>query len=733
MFRIITFLIFVNTLILKSAVPLEIKGTVLDSRTKKPIAEAKIILHNNNNKILANCASNANGEFATSVPNEFTQLFIEIQKEGYLSFRTKIKVDSNFSSTFTLEPKEYKLPGLVVTSEKSKNYTLALHNYSATIEEKELIKSISSTLGLTLKNETEIFVRSMGPATSKPVFRGLSLEYLNIFENDLPVKDLSATAPDHSTAIDPLNFNKIEMIRGPRLLIYSPIALGGMINLLTRDFLVEKIPKSNFNGTAVYESAYNAFGSNLKWEVPLGNFFTAGSGGIRTADDMKSGKGTVANTYFKSKSANIIAGMKNNPFSFLLEGSLFRTQYGVPGGFVGAHPKGVDIDLGKNTINFKSIYHLHTFIDIINFNFSRTYYHHIEYEKNKAVGAEFLIKNYHANLNLNFLPGKLVNENTFGFTFEKGFNDYGGYVFTPPSNSILLSTYFFQNIRIGDHYIDYSIRFDHKEYYPKMEENLKKNPPKSRIFNNISFSVLVMHKFGNNSSLGLNFGKNERFPTLEELYSNGPHLAAYSFEIGNNQLKKEEAYFGELSYAMKTSEFELNTSGYWYEFTNYLYPLNTGEINVAQLLPIYQITNTYARLWGLSLNANWEPIENLNFSLHFALSRGINKTTSTNLPMMPPTKGLLVVSYKLKKIEIELLNNFAFAQKRVGENEAPTPGYTIFSLNFRYPFTFLKFISVVNINIDNILNTTYFNHLSRIKSIYPEPGRNIRLLFTLFY
>ncbi|MGB9912864.1 MAG: carboxypeptidase-like regulatory domain-containing protein, partial [Candidatus Kapaibacteriota bacterium] len=61
---------------------MEIKGTVLDSRTKKPIAEAKIILHNNNNKILANCASNANGEFATSVPNEFTQLFIEIQKEG---------------------------------------------------------------------------------------------------------------------------------------------------------------------------------------------------------------------------------------------------------------------------------------------------------------------------------------------------------------------------------------------------------------------------------------------------------------------------------------------------------------------------------------------------------------------------------------------------------------------------------------------------------------------------
>lgn len=732
MHRFLGFVLLLFVFSTSKAVPLDFKGTVLDKKTNEPVIGAIIKAYYNRNEF-SNATTDSNGTFTIALSYGLKEFFLEISKEGYLNYKTKIFFNSNQKNVFHIETKEYSLPTLEVTSQRGKNYTNELHNYESTIEGKKLITSISSTLGLTLRNESEIFVRSMGPATSKPVFRGLSLEYFNIFENNLPVKDLSTTAPDHSTAIDPINYEKIEMIRGPKLLTYTNNAIGGLVNLKTKDYLIEKIDLPMVNGTSLYESAYNALGYNLKWEMPIKDFFTAGATSLRNAGDMKSGKGIVPNTYFKSKSGNIIGGMNIKSFSFLVEGEMFQSKYGIPGGFVGAHPNGVDIDLEKSALKFESLLHLHSFVDNINFNFSRNYYHHIEYEKSNAIGAEFLLHNFYSNLHINFFQSKIFNESTLGFTFEKSYNDFGGYVFTPKVNSSMFSAYFFQNIQLGKHYIDYSLRFDHKNYYPIITEHLKKNPPKSRTFNNLSFSILVMHNLGAKSYLGFNFGKSERFPTLEELYSNGPHLAAYSYEIGNTNLMKEEAWFGELSYSFKSSTLEIYASSYFYDFANFLYPLNTGKINVAQLLPIYQISNTRANLLGFASSTKYEPLDNLSLLLHFSYSRGINKTTSTSLPMIPPAKGSFEVYYKYKKLEITLTNTFTFRQNDVGEFEQPTQGYTIFSINIRYPFTFQKLASVINFNIDNIFNTTYYNHLSRIKSIFPEPGRNIRLLLSIYY
>ncbi|MEJ5286329.1 MAG: hypothetical protein CH6_2621 [Candidatus Kapaibacterium sp.] len=715
------------------AVPRIFRGTVIDKKTGLPVSQATVKI--TQQKTITNILqSDSVGVFSLELTDGINQIEIEISKEGFLKFSSKINItEPMINYIFRIEPKEYSLPLVIISSQRDDDFLRRIHNYETTKEGKELITSISSTLGLTLKNESDIFVRSMGPATSKPVFRGLSLEYLSIYENNLPVRDLSATAPDHSTAIDPINYSKIELIRGPKLLLFANNALGGLVNLSTKNYLAETPNEFTLNATSIYESAYNAFANNIKFETPLWNFFSSGSVGFRNAEDMHSGKGVIPNTYFKSKSGDLIMGFKNSKFSSMIEGNFFRSKYGVPGGFVGAHPKGVDIDLEKTTLNFKSLYHLHTFLDVINFNFSRGYYHHIEYEKSNAIGAEFLLKNYYGNLNFNFLPIGIFNENTLGFTFEKTFNDFGGYVFTPSVSSTLFSVSFFQNIKIGNHFIDYSFRFDHKNYVPNKDENFRKNAPSSRIFNNFSFSILVMHNFRKNSYLGLNIGRNERFPTVTELYSNGPHLAAYSFEIGSSNLKKEEAFFGELSYSYKTDKIEIYSSYYWYEFTNFLYPVNTGKISVSQLLPIYQITNTKARHLGFSFNTNFEVTENLSSAFHFNFSRGINITTNSNLPLIPPAKGSLEINYKIKQLEVQLINTFAFKQDKVGEFEEPTPGYTIFSMNFRYPFSIYNLLAVINLNIDNIFNKTYYNHLSRIKSIFPEPGRNIRILFTIFY
>lgn len=708
------------------------KIILLDLTTGQPLKNAKVsILKKNEN--YKSLLSNYLGVIELKLNSSPDTFELMVFKEGYSSKKYKLigyygKVDSLF-----IESVEYFLPGIVVVKERGSDYVRELHHYENIIENSELQKSISSTLALTLRKETDIFIRSMGPATSKPVFRGLGLEYSKIFENEIPVRDLSSTAPDHSTAVDPVSFEKIELLRGPKLLIYTNNAIGGMINLGSKDYLVEKVQATSLRATSIYESAFDSKIFNFQWEVPISKVILAGSLGTKNTHDMYSGKGIVPNTYFKSKSGNFAFGNSNQEFSVIADGNFFNIDYGVPGGFVGAHPKGVDIVLQRNTINFKSLIHTHTIVDNITFAFSRSYYHHTEYEKNKSIGSEFLFKDYFGRLNLNFQKSESFNESIFGITFNKSFNDYGGYVFTPSVHSFTISSYFFQNIKIGKHYIDYSLRYDHKEYYPEDLDNFKKNPPRSRTFNNFSFSALVMHNIKENSYIGFNFGLNERFPSIEELYSNGPHLAAYSFEIGNTNVDKERAFFGELSYNLKLQRIDFSTSVYWYEFTNYLFPRNTGEINVSQLLPIYRIESTYARLFGFSVNSVWKFSDNLNFKFDFAFSRGFNRSLSKNLPMIPPPRGKFETNYKIGNFDINFNSTFSLKQNFVDEFEKTTPGYIIFSGNIRYLLTLKHFALILNLNIDNIFNATYYNHLSRIKEIFPEPGRNIRLLVSLIY
>jgi iron complex outermembrane recepter protein len=97
----------------------------------------------------------------------------------------------------------------------------------------------------------------------------------------------------------------------------------------------------------------------------------------------------------------------------------FETDYGIPGGFVGAHPGGVDISMmrrqfkGKLNQNFNG-----KFIRSAELDFSRSYYRHKEFEKSGLIGAEFSVFDYDASLNMNHNKLFLFNEGIAGISAE---------------------------------------------------------------------------------------------------------------------------------------------------------------------------------------------------------------------------------------------------------------------------------------------------------------------------
>ena len=68
------------------------------------------------------------------------------------------------------------------------------------------------------------------------------------------------------------------------------------------------------------------------------------------------------------------------------------------------------------------------------------------------------------------------------------------------------------------------------------------------------------------------------------------------------------------------------------------------------------------------------------------------------------------------------------SQDKLGEFETYTPGaiLTDFIIDYKY-----KKHNII-IQLNNIFDNTYFNHLSRIKNITPEPGKNVIIYYKMY-
>ena len=84
----------------------------------------------------------------------------------------------------------------------------------------------------------------------------------------------------------------------------------------------------------------------------------------------------------------------------------------------------------------------------------------------------------------------------------------------------------------------------------------------------------------------------------------------------------------------------------------------------------------------------------------------------------------------VKKFSVYLQNQYSFAQNRVADNETPTPGYNLLNAGVILEFGLKSQKIQLNLSATNLLNETYYDHLSRYKvdGIY-NPGRsfNVRI------
>ncbi len=708
----------------------EFSGIVIDAETNESIPDVVVQIH----ELKKIKLTDENGEFYFSgiAPGKYE---VNFSRLGYRREKRKLNVshDTSVRIIFKMTPVGITSPAVVITGERGESKFSELAHETSELEGSDLQRELGHTLAATLKHETGVEVRSMGPAPARPVIRGLSGNRVMIAEDGIETNDLSATSPDHAVTIEPFSVEKIEIIRGPRVLLNTTSTIGGVVNAERNEIPEQRQSKPAFGGSMFYESANSGYLGALEAEVPLSPFMLKGGLSYRDASDVHSPEKVLDNTALITRSYNLGGSYVDEDFVFGGSVRQFSSEYGIPGGFIGGHSNGVDIEMLKRAYTGKGIYHLHKdFIDRMELNFSRTYYRHAELESGDIVGQEFVMRNYLADLRFVQSKNDFFKTGEFGLHFDQKQQKLGGLVLLPETESFTLAPYIFEDFNIGKYYFQFGFRYSYDRYMPKPYANSNKTKQQEREFHSVSASVSAMLNFSGDFYAGVNISRTSRPPTVEELYNKGPHLAAYSYDRGNPDLEEEHGIGLEAFIYHKTDERFIMITGFRNEMAYFITPRNTGDTNWSRKLPIYEQTGVGARLMGVESHIQQEFFENIKFIGTLSYTYGEFSGTASPLPIIPPFKSTLELKYSRKGFVAGILSEIAAAQKRTDKFEKPTDGYIIFNAYGQYMFEWMGSANNISLMVENIFNTTYRNHLSRIKSIMPEPGINLRLVYRIF-
>lgn len=727
------FLVLYSQVVISQTTPVgTLEGIVLDGSNDMPLQDAVVkIIELNTYDV-----TDKNGIFDfKSIP--FGNYNIEISFVGYKTTITSIRMDQEINKglivhLFTLP---FETSTVVVTGLHTTTKFDDMNEFINVLKGKELQRELGLTLASTLKNETGLAIRSMGPAPARPVIRGLGSDRIAITEDGIQTTDLSATSPDHAVSVEPFTIDRIEVIRGPKVLLNNSTTMGGVVNII-RDEIPKEIP-GKFSGNAGFygESVNTGYLGGGVVQLPLGKFVLRGEATTRKAKDLRTPIGTLDNSDIATD--NLSAGISfidNWGFTGLSIRE-FKSDYGVPGGFVGAHPNGVDISMLKRQINGKINYQINSeSFENLEFQLSRDYYKHTEYERADIIGAQFVIYNFRGSLDIANKKIGFLDFGTSGISFEVRDFNIGGYVFTPPTKSLKLSTYSFQSFELNDFSFESGFRISYDEFNPD-DSNPSTNNELiiDRKFFSYSLSLSTLYSINKTISLGININKTSRVPTIEELYSEGPHLAAYSYEIGNQNLESESGIGSELFSYIKNDDLFLMLTVFRNDFSYFITPRNTGKINSQTLLPIYQTEGVSAIFYGVESYLEFKLLEYFTFSNTLSFTYGNFKESGNPLPQIPPLKNIIQVKYLNGNFITGVSTEIAAAQTRVDLFETSTAGYAVFSAFIQYSIETGSLIHNISLNGDNLSNKEYRNHLSRVKVIMPEAGINFKLSYRLYF
>ncbi|HUE95242.1 MAG TPA: TonB-dependent receptor, partial [Longimicrobiaceae bacterium] len=704
--------------------------------------------------------SHADGSFhfLSVAPRRYTIL---AQRIGYAPTERLVTVVDGQTAEVVLEmtPSALEVAGVVVTGIGRERGASDTYRPTTVVGDAELRRRLEPSVAATIAHVPGISSAYNGPAATQPVIRGMGGDRVLILEDGQRTGDLATTGGDHAVTIDPITALRVEIVRGPAGLMYGSNALGGVINVV-REEVPRALPETVSGGASVQvESVSEGIAAAGAVTVPHGRIAVRAEVSGRRAGDVRTPLGELSSSGVRSVNGSV--GVSRIATWGYYGASLrdYQLDYGVPGEFQGelipgAHPDGVEIRSRRTTGRVEAGHFLGFGpVSTVLFDANLVDYRHREIEgrigDREFVGAQF--ENLFGSANLvvrhEHQVDPIFNEGALGGYFSGRQLDVGGgFTGSRDARAVSLAGFVYEELAVDPFRIQVGGRYDWARVTPldraPIFTGTREIEVRERSFSAVSASLGALFEAREGVFLGAILSRAFRMPSIEELFSDGPHLADYSYDIGSPDLDPEFGLGGDLFVRTTLPRLHAEVSVFRNRVANFIHHAPTGELDPRfHRFPLFEARGADAVFEGAEAGVQWEPLR------RWVVDGSISYVSGTReggdpLPGIPPLNGTLGLRYEQEAFFVTGHWESAAAQNRVPRPitinasqgatvlpERPTDGYNLLNLGGGIRWEVRGSLHTVTLQVDNVADAVRRDHLSRIKDVAPQPGRNVQLLY----
>lgn len=619
--------------------------------------------------------------------------------------------------------------------------------------------AVTGQIGDLLTKIPGVSASSFAPGASRPILRGQQGERVRVLVDGIGTSDVSNTSVDHATTIEPITVERIEVLRGPAVLLYGSQAIGGAVNVIDK-----RIP------TRVPDEAYHldAFGSldsatNLKsgaasLDIGLSSILVAHvDGSYRKSDDAEIGgyqltpalrqdvlskaaaeqaagnlteaaalraaadeRGVIPNSATESWTVNGGLGLVIGESTLGASLGWYDTTYGIVTRPGGGESEPVSIGLQQFRADLKGDVHLgEGALERLKVRVGYSNYTHTEFEGTKA-GTTFDNTSIEARAELVQNTGGVLRGSSGVQYQHRDFLATGDEAYIPPNLTDVFALFTLQEYGTGPFQIEAAARGE----FTKVKAN---TIGIERDYDTFSGALGLVYTGVPGIRMGINGSRAERAPSAEELFANGAHVATQAVEIGSADLGTERAW-GLEAYArgdIGGGTFSIAAYRQW--FKDYIYLQDTGLVE--DDLPVFRYLQQNADFKGIEADLSYPLVKGEAVTLLTDLNASYIEASfadGTAVPRIPPLSLLGALEAQTEAFDLRGEVQWFAKQDRIASFETETDSFAqVNALVAWRPLPGNRNITV-QVAADNIFDVAGRRHSSFTKDYVPTIGRNFR-------
>ncbi|MBI5215018.1 MAG: TonB-dependent receptor [Ignavibacteriae bacterium] len=674
--------------------------------------------------------------------NSQTSVLFQEMTEG----NSDVRLDSDSDKVFPL-------PQMVITATRTSQNSFEIPREIVTVQQEQFEKRATRFTPDALSESPSITVQKTNYGAGAPIIRGMIGNQVLLLVDGIRLNNSTFRfGPNqYLNTVSPFLIDRIEIVEGPGSVLFGSDALGGTVNLITRDIKNQSV--SGVRLLTTLSTADQSGVSRLDYTTHVGNISMNLGGGYRKHEDLRSGQGVQPATGFSGYEGDVKLRYSVNEQDELNASYQFTQYEDVPrtDKIASGDDKKYMFNPQRRELSYLSYdaYGITEFVQLMRVTLS--YNRQVEGREEITTKKPTMetrdmdeIQTVGASVELH---SSLNEQNLLTYGLEW----YSDYV-SSRRDTVNLATNFSGSVKSqfpdGTRYRTFGAflqnQFSYNPFsviagvrYSAFKFQGTLGVPFGETVStpsDVTFSLNGLYKVVENH---LNFiagiSQGFRAPNVDDIavFGKSGSGAGARFDTPSPELHPEKSI--NIESGLKYQDEKSNATLFFYtsNYTDLIVPkpgIYNGDDSLSGLR-VYQRQNVgEAKIQGINFSGRYRLTPTLSLRSELSWTEGTNTSDNEPLSRIPPFRGIIGLTFQEEKYWFEYQNLFATEQTHLSTNDKKdfrigpngTAGYWI--VNLRGGYSFSEQLSA-NMMLENVLDRHYKIHGSGVYS----PGRNVIL------